>query len=45
MGAKWRVFQVWVHEQVPLNLQPLVLRSGDADFLHCWVTNQNMLSR
>ena len=33
------VFQAWVHERVPLNLQWLVLRIGGAYLLHCWVTD------
>ena len=36
IGAKGMVFQAWVHEQAPLNLQWLVLRIGGTDFLHCW---------
>ena len=28
-----------MHEQVPLNLQCLVLRIGGADFLHCWLAD------
>ena len=29
----------WVHKRAPINSQWLVLRIGDADFLHCWVAN------
>ena len=33
------VFRAWVYERAPLNSQWLVLRTGGADFLHCWVTD------
>ena len=33
------VFHVWVHKQMPLNSQWLVLRIGGADFFHCWVAD------
>ena len=39
ISGKGMVFRAWVHEQVPLKLQWLVLRIGGADFLHCWVAN------
>ena len=39
------VFQAWVHKQVPLNSQWLVLRIGGADFLHCWVADSIWLER
>ena len=32
-------FQVWAHKWVPFNLQWLVLRISDTNFLHCWVTD------
>ena len=36
---------MWVHKQTPLNSQWLVLRIGDADFFHCWVTDSVWLER
>ena len=45
IGVKGMVFQAWVHEQVPLNSQWLVLRIGGADFLHYWVANSIWLER
>ena len=39
------VFRAWVHEQVPLNSQWLVLRIGGADFFHCWVFDFIWLER
>ena len=33
------VFQAWAHEQVPLNLQWLILMNGSANFLHCWLAD------
>ena len=39
------VFGAWVHKQVPLNSQWLVLGIGGADFLHCWVADSILLER
>ena len=39
------VIRAWAHERSPLNSQWLVLRIGDADFLHCWVANSIWLER
>ena len=39
------VFRAWAHERAPLNSQWLVVRIGDADFLHCWVTDSISLER
>ena len=39
ISVKRMVFRVWAHKWVPLNSQWLVLRIGDADFLHCWVAD------
>ena len=33
------VFRTWMHERISLNSQWLVLRIGDANFLHCWVVD------
>ena len=45
ISTEGMVFQVWAHEQAPLNLQWLVLRIGGTDFLHCWVANSIWLER
>ena len=45
MGARGMVFRAWVHKQVPLNLQWLVLRIGGTNFFHCWVANSIWLER
>ena len=45
MGARGMVFRVWVHEQVPLKSQWLLLRIGGTDFLHCWIANSIWLER
>ena len=43
MSAMGMVFRAWMHEQVPLNSQWLVLRIGGADFLHRWVGDSTWL--
>ena len=45
MGVMGMVFQAWVHERAPLNLQWPVLRIAGTDFLHCWVANSVWLER
>ena len=30
------VSRMWVHGQVPLNLQGAVIKNGGANFHHCW---------
>ena len=45
IGGKGMVFQAWVHKQISLNSQWLVLRIGGADFFHCWVADSIWLER
>ena len=39
IGGKGMIFRVWVHKQMPLNSQWLVLRIGGVNFFHSWVAD------
>ena len=45
IGTRGMGFRAWAHKRAPLNSQWLVLRIGDADFFHCWITDSILAIR